>query len=82
MSAREAVTPGVRHIGLLARLRESRIFQGLALISPANAYIFFFVVLPLIMVAVLSFLSRGAYGQVEFRFNLGNYTRLLDPVYV
>jgi spermidine/putrescine transport system permease protein len=81
MRAQEAVTPGIRHTGLRARLRESRIFQGLALISPANAYLFFFVILPLIMIVILSFLSRGAYGQVEFRFNPSNYTRLLDPVY-
>jgi len=65
----------------MARLRESRIFQGLALISPANLYLFFFVILPLVMIVVLSFLSRGAYGQVVFRFNPFNYTRLLDPVY-
>jgi len=81
MTAQDAATPEIRKIGFLARLRESRVFQGTALISPANTYLFFFVVLPLIMVAVLSFLARGSYGQVEFRFNPSNYTRLLDPVY-
>lgn len=81
MTAPDTTTNDVRRIGFLARLRESRVFQGTALISPANAYLFFFVVLPLIMVAVLSFLARGSYGQVEFRFNPSNYTRLLDPVY-
>lgn len=70
-----------RTVGLLSRLRESRVFQGLALISPANTYLFLFIVLPLLMIVVLSFLSRGAYGNVEFRFNPSNYTRLLDPVY-
>jgi len=81
MSAQEAVTPGLRHTGLGARLRESRIFQGLALISPATLYLFFFMVLPLIMIVILSFLSRGAYGNVEFRFNATNYARLVNPVY-
>jgi spermidine/putrescine transport system permease protein len=81
MTAQDAPAAEIRQIGFFSRLRESRVFQGTALISPANAYLFFFVVLPLIMVAVLSFLSRGAYGQVEFRFNPSNYTRLLDPVY-
>ncbi|HEY5983398.1 MAG TPA: ABC transporter permease [Anaerolineales bacterium] len=70
-----------RTVGLLSRLRESRVFQGLALISPANTYLFLFIVLPLLMIVVLSFLSRGAYGNVEFRFNPSNYARLLDPVY-
>jgi spermidine/putrescine transport system permease protein len=81
MTAQDAPLVEGRKIGFFSRLRESRVFQGTALISPANGYLFFFVVLPLIMVAVLSFLSRGAYGQVEFRFNPANYTRLLDPVY-
>ena len=81
MSAEYAAAPGTRKIGILGRLRESRVFQGLALMSPANGYLFFFVVLPLLMVVVLSFLSRGAYGNVEFRFKPSNYARLLDPVY-
>jgi len=81
MSARDASRARTRQLSLFARLRESRIFQGVALISPANAYLFFFVILPLVMIVILSFLSRGAYGQVVFRFNPGNYTRLLDPVY-
>jgi spermidine/putrescine transport system permease protein len=33
-------------------------------------------------VAILSFLSRGTYGEVVFQFNLTNYTRLFDPLYV
>ena len=81
MSTPAATVSDERKIGLLARLRESRVFQGTALIAPANLYLFFFVILPLAMVVVLSFLSRGSYGQVEYRFNLSNYTRLLDPVY-
>jgi len=62
-------------------LRENQIAQGLFLISPANIYLFIFIVLPLILVAGLSFLSRGTYGQVEFRFDITNYTRLFDPLY-
>ena len=62
-------------------LRENSKAQGLFLISPANIYLFILVVLPLILVAGLSFLSRGSYGQVEFRLNLTNYTRLFDPLY-
>ncbi len=62
--------------------RESRVVQGLFLISPANIYLFLFMVLPLILVTILSFLSRGTYGEVVFRFNLTNYTRLFDPLYV
>lgn len=69
------------HAGGLAKLRESRVFQGLALITPANLYLLFFIVLPLVLIVVLSFLSRGAYGDVVFVLNPSNYSRLLDPVY-
>jgi spermidine/putrescine transport system permease protein len=62
-------------------LRENSKAQGLFLISPANIYLFILVVLPLILVAGLSFLSRGTYGQVVFKFNPSNYTRLFDPLY-
>jgi len=66
----------------LARLlRESSIAQGLFLISPANLYLLIFIVLPLILVTVLSFLSRGTYGDVIFKFNITNYTRLFDALY-
>ena len=49
--------------------------------SPTNIYLLLFTVLPLLLVVGLSFLSRGSYGEVTYRFNLGNYTRLFDPLY-
>ena len=62
-------------------IRENRVAQGLLLISPANIYLFLLMVLPLVLVVVLSFLSRGTYGDVVFIFNPSNYIRLLDPLY-
>jgi spermidine/putrescine transport system permease protein len=81
MGAHEAVTGRERRRGTLERLRENRVFQGLALITPANLYLFLFIILPLVLIVILSFLSRGSYGEVVFKFNPSNYTRLLDPVY-
>jgi spermidine/putrescine transport system permease protein len=77
-------TPAVENskkIPLLKMIRENRVAQGLLLISPANIYLFFLMVLPLLLVVVLSFLSRGTYGDVVFIFNPSNYTRLFDPLY-
>jgi spermidine/putrescine transport system permease protein len=62
-------------------LRENSSAQGFFLISPANLYLIILVVLPLIIIAILSFLSRGAYGGIEYKFNLTNYARLFDPLY-
>lgn len=66
---------------LIKTIRENRVAQGLLLISPANIYLFLLMVLPLLLVVVLSFLSRGTYGDVVFIFNPSNYIRLLDPIY-
>jgi spermidine/putrescine transport system permease protein len=73
-------TPRVR-FSISRLLRENSRAQGLFLISPTNIYLFILIILPLILVTGLSFLSRGAYGQVIFKFNLTNYSRLFDALY-
>ncbi|HTP01401.1 MAG TPA: ABC transporter permease [Anaerolineales bacterium] len=81
MASSAAVPTDVKRPSLLRLIRENKVAQGLTLISPANVYLVLFMVVPLILVGILSFLSRGEYGQVLFQFNLSNYTRLLDPIY-
>jgi spermidine/putrescine transport system permease protein len=63
-------------------LRENPVAQGMALISPTFIYLIIFMILPMILVAILSFLDRGPYGNVVYRFNIDNYTRLIDPLYL
>lgn len=41
-----------------------------------------FQVLPLLMVLVASFATRGVYGGIVYRFGLHNYVRFLDPLYL
>jgi spermidine/putrescine transport system permease protein len=41
-----------------------------------------FFAIPLIIVFVYSFLKRGPYGQIVWEFNLGNYARFFDPLYL
>lgn len=81
MAADGMVVRRSNRVSLLKLVRENRVFQGLALISPADLYLFVFMILPLLLVVGLSFLSRGTYGEVEFQFNASNYTRLFDPIY-
>jgi len=81
MASSAAVPTDVKRPSLLRLIRENKVAQGLTLIGPANVYLVLFMVVPLILVGILSFLSRGEYGQVLFQFNLSNYTRLLDPIY-
>ncbi len=81
MAANAAIEVSTGRRSLLKLIRESKVAQGLALIAPANAYLLVFMVVPLILIGILSFLSRGTYGSVEFQFNISNYTRLFDPLY-
>jgi len=64
------------------RLRESPAFQGLALISPTVLYLAVFLIVPLALVILLSFMTRGPYGNVIYRLNIQNYLRLIDPIYL
>jgi spermidine/putrescine transport system permease protein len=57
-------------------------FQTLVLILPSLFWLVIFFSLPLIIVFVYSFLKRGPYGQLVWEFNLGNYARFLDPLYL
>jgi len=75
-----SVSPAPR-FSLIRQLRESPHAQGLALISPTLIYLLFTLVLPLLLVVVLSFMTRGPYGNIIYRVNLGNYTRLMDTLY-
>lgn len=66
----------------LAALRESSTGQGLALIAPTAIYLLVLMIIPMILVGVLSLMTRGPYGNVVYRLNFDNYTRLFDPLYL
>lgn len=50
-------------------------------LTPAAAVMFATLGVPLAIVAIYSFLSRGAYGGVESPWTQENYARLMDPLY-
>ena len=52
-----------------------------AFLSPAAILMAITMLAPLVLVAVYSLLSRGAYGGVELPWTFGNFSRLWDPVY-
>jgi spermidine/putrescine transport system permease protein len=49
---------------------------------PTLVWIFFLIFLPLIFTVVISFASRDYYGKVEYNWNIDNYLRFLDPLYL
>jgi spermidine/putrescine transport system permease protein len=64
------------------RLRRSLGLRILVLISPSLLWLVVFFVLPLVIVLVYSFLKRGPYGDIRWEFNLQNYVRFFDPLYL
>lgn len=63
-------------------LERRRRLQLLTLIGPSALYLIFFFVIPLGIVFIYSFLKRGVYGQLVWEFNLQNYVRVIDPLYL
>jgi spermidine/putrescine transport system permease protein len=50
-------------------------------LTPTAALMFLTLIAPMTIVAVYSFMTRGAYGGVELPWTVENYTRLWDPLY-
>lgn len=55
---------------------------GWMLLSPLLIWLSLFVIAPAAILFVYSFCSRDALGQVVYDFNLGNYARVFDPIYI
>jgi spermidine/putrescine transport system permease protein len=56
--------------------------QRLLFLTPAAAVIGVLLIAPLSVVLLCSFLSRGVFGGVELPYTFGNYSRLIDPLYL
>lgn len=54
----------------------------LLLLTPAAFWLGVFFLAPLVIVFVYSFCQRGPYGEVIYQFDLSNYRRAFDPLYV
>jgi spermidine/putrescine transport system permease protein len=52
------------------------------LLSPSLFWLIIFFVVPLVIVFIYSFLKRGPYGDIRWEFNLQNYVRFFDPLYL
>jgi len=64
------------------RIRRSLGFRILVLLSPSLLWLIVFFVAPLVIVFIYSFLKRGPYGEIRWEFNLQNYVRFFDPLYL
>lgn len=64
-----------------SRTRRERFTLGV-LIGPTLFWLSIFFVIPLLIIFVYSFLDRGTYGGIEWTFQIDNYIRFVDPLYL
>lgn len=63
--------------------RIRRVFSASPLLAlPAAAWFFWFLLIPLAIVTVYSFSTKGTYGGVIFRYTSENYLRATDWIYL
>lgn len=51
-------------------------------ISPIFLWMMAFFVVPIFLITLVSFFSRGQYGEIVYNATLDNYARLFNPLYV
>ncbi len=56
--------------------------KGKLLILPAIFWLCLFFVIPMLIVVAVSFATRSPYGQIIFDWNIGNYLRFTESLYV
>ena len=61
---------------------QKRSIQFYLLLAPGAAWLLLFFALPLLIVLLYSFFTRGPYGNVVYDFTLDNYVRLANPIYL
>ncbi|WP_195574810.1 ABC transporter permease [Paenibacillus sp. 1001270B_150601_E10] len=52
------------------------------ILSPVVLWLSFFMLVPMLAVVVVSFLQRDTVGNLVWTFNLNNYSRFFDPLYL
>ncbi len=63
-------------------IRYRKGWQVLFLIFPSAFWLIVFFLIPLLIVLVYSFAQRGIYGGVQWVWNVQNYVRFFDPLYL
>ncbi|MEQ8197270.1 MAG: ABC transporter permease [Clostridiaceae bacterium] len=63
------------------RKLKSIIAPALSMVGPISFWMVVFVIVPLIYIGFISFMTRGTYGGIVYKFTLINYITIFDPLY-
>lgn len=61
--------------------KRSSFVKYLATFFPAVIWMLGFFVVPLFIIVVISFCTRGEVGNIVYKFTLSNYSKLINPLY-
>ena len=64
------------------RTRRRRGLAALPFLGPGGLYLAAMFVVPLVLITSYAFFQRGRFGGIVWDFTLGNFARLLDPLYL
>ncbi len=64
-----------------SNLKNRELKNLLFLLFPGTIWLLIFLIVPLVIVLIYSFLERGTYGGVIWQFSLDNYQRLAQGIY-
>jgi spermidine/putrescine transport system permease protein len=64
------------------RKLKSKIAPLLSMVGPISFWMIIFVIVPLIYIGFMSFMKRGTYGGIDYKFTLENYKTIFDPLYL
>ncbi len=62
--------------------KETQTKAGSLLLAPGLLWLLLFIVAPLVIVVIVSFATRGAYGKTLYDFTISNYARAFDALYL
>jgi spermidine/putrescine transport system permease protein len=68
-------------VAIELRTRRERLTLNI-LLAPTLFWLILFFIIPLIIIFVYSFLDRGTFGGIVWTFQIDNYLRFADPLYV
>lgn len=54
----------------------------LKMISPIVVWMLAFFIVPIFFIVLISFFTRGQYGEIQYSLTLNNYARLISPLYI
>jgi spermidine/putrescine transport system permease protein len=61
---------------------QNRLQNRMLLLAPTLSWYLFFLLIPLAIIFIFSFMHKGAFGRIEYIFELANYSRVMEYLYM